>query len=176
MDLLGFVADLTWWQWALVVVGLVVYIAIWAFVFAFLQDNVSEWAALVWAFSIGLPVSVVVLVCYSSFLVGGWPWKWIQRARFHGTFDFWPPNEGEADQVQKVVDRRLGEFAFDMDRAFSAQHDARRKRERGTPVNLDDVDAEVKRAKRIFWRAHGLARKFHIPVHDIYDAYLTAAQ
>lgn len=172
MDLLGFVADLTWWQWMLVLLGAVVYIALWAVVFGFLQDNISDKAALWWTFTIGLPISLVIVVTYLGFTAAAWPWKWYQKARFHGTFDFWPGGDYsfELDQlVRKTLESRAVIFA----QACQMQEDARRRKTSGEFVRLSEFDKEVKAAKKEFWRAHGLAKRFSFAPADSFRDYLT---
>lgn len=170
MAFLDIVPDLALWQWVTIVVGLVVYLAVAAVGFTFLEDNVSNKAAERWAQTFALPIYLLLLGLVFGIAALGWPWRWVQQARFNGIFGFWPAKYPRSYE-QEVVDKKLADLAAEMSDAFTAQEEARRKRSLSVNVDLKDVDSEVRETKKAFWRAHALAKKFNFDVRERHSDY-----
>lgn len=113
-------------------------------------------------------------------VVADWLWDKFHRWRFEKVFGFDPKTKAiqgddsaEWRAKQKSIDDLLKKRADAMYDAFEAERTARLERVNSRKTKLCYYESQSRQAKRRFWYAHGLAKRFYYDTRAKFGDYLT---
>lgn len=124
---------------------------------------------------IGFPIRLVFWICNQLKRVVTWPWRYRNRRLLLELFRVEVATaltqaDRKRKEAQREVDRELIYRARGLRRAFDRQEAARKHPLNKT--NLEAANDDVKRAKKEFWFAHGVAKRGGYRVRKRYSDYL----